>query len=486
MTKEGKRMRNKKNSMGLLERKRFERSARRRKRRIQLALGAVLAVALLIVGVVALKPWSWFQFGNSVETGKEAGKGTKKERRQAVIDEAKRLALSYAYDDAVAHLQTWEGYEKDEEIMKLISDIKAEKAACVPVKLEEVTHIFYHSLVVDEERAFGDESDPQTAGNNQWMTTVDEFNAITQEMYDRGYVMVSIHDLYEVTTDENGKEVWKEAEILLPKGKKAFVLSLDDLSYYHSYDDYGYASKLILDKNGKVVNEYYDADGDKYIGAYDCVPLMDEFVEKHPDASYRGAKGIIALTGYNGVLGYRTDVTYDLSHPDCDRHQKKWIEEHPDFNLENEREEAKKVADAMKANGWEFASHTWGHMRVGDRSLASIKVDSQKWKENVEPIVGSVDTIIFAHGQDLHPRVGAYPASNEKYQYLRSIGFRIFCNVDSTQYQTYLGEDYMRQGRRNLDGYRIYKNAIGAQNNVSDLFDASKILDPDRPPVPEL
>ena len=45
--------------------------------------------------------------------------------------------------------------EKDEEITKLISDIKAEKAACVPVKLEEVTHIFYHSLVVDEERAFG-------------------------------------------------------------------------------------------------------------------------------------------------------------------------------------------------------------------------------------------------------------------------------------------------------------------------------------------
>ena len=48
------------------------------------------------------------------------------------------------------------------------------------------------------------------------------------------------------------------------------------------------------------------------------------------------------------------------------------------------------------------------------------------------------------------------------------------------------GEDYLRQGRRNLDGYRIYKNAIGEQDNLSDLFDAAEILDPERPPVPDL
>mgnify|MGYP000718429092 FL=1 len=33
------------------------------------------------------------------------------------------------------------------------------------------------------------------------------------------------------------------------------------------------------------------------------VPLIDRFVEEHPDFSYRGAKGIVALTGYNGILG---------------------------------------------------------------------------------------------------------------------------------------------------------------------------------------
>lgn len=480
-------MREQKN-MGLLERKRYERNMRRRKKRITTGIiGALLVVALFFV-CFKWKPWKNISFGgDSVKvTNKVDEKKQKEELRKNTIEEAKRLAASYGYDEAVEKLQTVEKYEEDEEVLQLINDINAEKETCVPVKLEEVTHIFYHSLVVDEERCFGDESDPQTAGNNQWMTTIDEFNMITQEMYDRGFVMVSIHDLYDVTTDENGKEVWKPAEILLPPDKKAFVMSMDDLSYYHSYDNYGYAARLIIDENGDVVNEYYDADGEMHIGAYDYVPLLDKFVEEHPDASYKGAKGIIAMTGYNGVLGYRTDETYDLNHPTCDRHQKKWIQAHPDFSLEKEREDAKKVADAMKANGWEFASHTWGHIRVGDRGIDTIKRDTERWKKNVEPIIGETNTLIFAHGQDFYANKGEYPSTHEKYQYYRSQGFRIFCTVDSTKYQTFLGEDYMRQGRRNLDGYRIYKNAIGAQNNVSDLFDAKSILDPDRPPVPEL
>ena len=48
------------------------------------------------------------------------------------------------------------------------------------------------------------------------------------------------------------------------------------------------------------------------------VPLIDRFVEEHPDFSYRGAKGIVALTGYNGILGYRTDSSYETRPDDLD------------------------------------------------------------------------------------------------------------------------------------------------------------------------
>lgn len=479
-----------------MEKNEFRSIKKRRRRRsklsrqiIQIAIivVAVILAVLLLVGAVKLVG-KLFD-GKKEDTKKEqevVNEISVEEQNAMVMDEAKILAAGYDYDAAVELLKTIEGYEENADVQTLIGEIEAEKATCVPVNMEEVTHIFYHSLVVDPARAFANqESDPQAVGNNQWMTTVDEFNKITQEMYDRGFVLVSIHDLINVVTDENGNEKYEPATILLPPDKKPFVLSLDDLSYYHAYDNYGYATKLLIDENGDVMNEYTDAEGNTTIGAYDVVPLMDQFVKEHPDASYRGAKGIIALTGYNGVLGYRTDVTYDYNHPDCDSHQKKWMDAHPGFTLENERAEAKKVADAMKANGWEFATHTWGHIKMGERSLSSIQVDGQKWIDNVVPVIGEVDTIIYAHGQDIQGR-GDYSESNEKYQYLRSIGIRIFCDVDSTKYTTHFGPDYMRQGRRNLDGYRIYKNATGQQNNVSDLFDAATIIDPARPPVPEL
>lgn len=465
------------------------RKNRRRKIiRIVKIVGLVLA-AILIIGLIGFgvkKLVDIIGKDNKEVSGKVSQEETEEQKREKKLAEAKYLAVTYDYDAAIEVLKTVKDYEVDQEVEELITSIEQERDNCVPVNMDEVTHIFYHSLIVDTERAFKNhDTDSQAIGNNQWMTTIDEFNKITQTMYDNGYVMVSIHDLINVIQDESGNTVYEPAKIMLPKGKKAFVLSLDDLSYYHAYDGYGYATKLVVDENGKVMNEYTDADGNMTIGAYDVVPLMDQFIEEHPDASYRGAKGIIALTGYNGVLGYRTDETYDLSNPDCDIHQQAWIEEHPDFTLENERAEAKKVADAMKENGWEFASHTWGHLRVGDRNLESLQKDTEKWKNNVEPIVGETDTIIFAHGQDLQGR-GDYSESNAKYQYFRSQGYTIFCNVDSNLYTTWFGDDYLRQGRRNLDGYRIYRNATGAENNLSDLFDAKEILDPARPPVKPL
>ncbi len=407
-------------------------------------------------------------------------------RYEETVREADRLAASYDYDAAVALLQAMEGYETDTRLKEKVKEYEETKAACQPVNMEEITHVFYHTLVVDPERAFASQdTNPQAVGNNQWMTTVSEFEKITQEMYDRGYVIVSIHDLVRATKDENGKPVYEQGEILLPPGKKPYVLSQDDLCYYHSYDNYGYAARMVLDENGKPVCEYIQEDGTVLTGAYDVVPLLDAFLEEHPDASYRGAKGIIALTGYNGILGYRTDESYRNVDGDLNYDKKQWLARHPDFDIEKERAEAKKVADAMKADGWEFASHTWGHMKVGDASLNRLMTDTQKWRENVEPLVGGVDTIIFAHGQDLGDW-GAYDESNPKYRYLREQGYSIFCNVDSNQYRTWYGTDYLRQGRRNLDGYRIYNNAVGLQDSVSDLFDAAEIIDPERPPVPPL
>ena len=408
----------------------------------------------------------------------------KNQKRKETIAQAEKIAMGYDYDGAIELLKSLENYDKDADIIAKIAKLEAEKSTMVPVDMTQVTHIFYHSLVVDPERGFAG-NDSAAAGFKQWMTTVDEFNKITQAMYDNGYVLVDLHDLVTQTTDDNGNVHFTPNQIMLPEGKKPFVLSLDDLSYYHSYDGRGTASKMVLDENGKPTCEYIQADGTTVTGAYDCVPLLDQFLEEHPDGAYHGARGTIALTGYNGILGYRTDIAYKTGE-NLTEDQRAWLDAHPDFDWEKECEEAKKVAQAIKDDGWNFASHTWGHIRVGaNTSLETIKTDTEKWLAYVEPLIGETDTIIFAHGEDLADWHD-YSAENEKFTYLKSQGFNFFCNVDSSQYFLQIRDDYVRQGRRNLDGYRLWNDVHGEKNRTSDLFDASQILDPARTDMPSL
>lgn len=61
--------------------------------------------------------------------------------------------------------------------------------------------------------------------------------------------------------------------------------------------------KILLDDRGKPVCEYMDQDGTVWIGEYDLVPILDRFVEEHPDLATEG-QGNLGLTGYIGVLGY--------------------------------------------------------------------------------------------------------------------------------------------------------------------------------------
>lgn len=429
-----------------------------------------------------------FHFTSSPrEEEKEPANGQKEQHRQdsqqadasvsadAVMSQADRLAAMYDYDKAIELVQSQPGYESDSRWQEAVLRYQQQKEACVEYPIEEITHVFYHTLIRDSAKAF--DGDSKEAGYNQVMTTIDEFNKITQSMYEKGYVMVSLHDMAVVNEDGS----MSRGSILLPPGKKPFVLSQDDVSYYHYMDGDGMASKLVLDENGEVKAQYREDDGSIRTGDYDLVPLIDTFVEEHPDFSYRGRKGILAMTGYNGVLGYRTDIAYKTG-MNLDQTQQQFLQNHPDFNYEEEVQKAKEVADAMKANGWEFASHTWGHRNATADSAEKLQEDNEKWEAYVAPILGKTDMIIFAFGADIGDWQN-YAADNPKYQYYKSRGYRYYCNVDSSQYWVQMTGEYLRQGRRNLDGYRMYYNP----DMLSDLFDAGAVFDPARPvPVPPM
>ena len=398
---------------------------------------------------------------------------SKSSKEQSILDQAPIMSQQYNYDEAIKLLKGQKEFVSNKDYMDLAAKCQISKSSLVEYPLEKITHVFFHTLIKDTSKAF--DGDSKSGGYNQVMTTISEFNKIIQILYDKGYVLVSPHDMATVNKDGT----MSRGKIMVPEGKIPFVLSQDDVSYYHYMDGDGYASRLVLDENGDVKTEYIEDDGSVSVGDYDMVPLLDAFIKEHPDFSYHGRKGILAMTGYDGVLGYRTDIAYkDKENLQDD--QKAFLDSHPDFDYDQDVKDAKKVADAMKAEGWEFASHTWGHQNVGQISLEKLQADTEKFKKNVDPLIGGTDIIIFAFGTDI---TDAEDYSGDKFEYLKNQGYNYYCNVDSSQYFVQIRDRYFRQGRRNLDGYRMYYNP----ELLEDLFNAKDVFDPARPtPVPPM
>ena len=304
----------------------------------------------------------------------------------------------------------------------------------------DVAHIFFHPLITDPKVAFTGEAN-QAKGNNDWMITVEEFKRSLDELYKHHYILIDPHDAY----DFNSKPI-KKKSLKLPKGKKPLILSIDDMNYYEYMRGNGYADRLVLDKYNHVVSETKDKDGKvTQSESNDIVPILNQFVKKHPDFSLNGQKGVVGLTGYNGVLGYRTN---ELDSKDYSKR----------------KEQAIKVANAMKRDGWTFASHSWGHIDFANSSYDRIVKDTERWKKEVTPIIGKTDLFIFPHG--------AQDRGSAGYQYLENkAGFKFLAGVGPNNF-TDIGEDSVYQDRVAMDGLNLYdfKNKLKPFVNPDKVY----------------
>ena len=398
----------------------------------------------------------------------------------ALIAQADFIAAGYDYEKAISMLEASPYYADSTELAGKVAEYQqADSQLTVYSSPQTVTHIFFHSLIADPARAF--DGDVDTNGYNMYMTTIDEFIAILEEMYARGFVLISPYDLaQEVTVD--GVSSFVYGKIRLPEGKTPFIMSQDDLNYY-SYmigtgsgidetpvfvdqNNDGFAHKIVIGEDGFPTCEYMDADGNITTGDYDLVPVLETFIQSHPDFSYHGARAILGMTGYEGVFGYRTKPSYETAMGS--------------EAYAAEVQAAKEVAQCLRDHGWILASHSYGHPAYGNLTAERVETDSDKWERTVESIIGETDVILYPHGSDIHT-FREYTFENEKFAALYEDGFRYFFNVDGNQYWNQLGDCYFRGGRRNVDGYRMYHNP----DMLTDLFDVKDVFDSTRPtPVP--
>lgn len=317
----------------------------------------------------------------------------------------------------------------------------------VPAEYEEYTgrveHIFFHPLIAYPELTF--DYDYQSKGFDDWFVTVDEFNKIINSLYEKDFILVSPYEMFEY---KDGSFARKNP--MLPKGKKPIIISLDDMNYYEYMQENGTIHRLIFDSNNNVAAYTKRPDGTEIITRDNCIiPLLDDFVSKHPDFSHNGAKGCIGLTGFEGVLGYRT-------HKDSPTRQE-------------EIDKVLPIIKRLKDSGWTFASHSYAHRDTAQMSYDSLAEDCEKWKNEVQSLIGDTEIYLYPYGSGVK-------RDDPKYDLLVSYGFRSLCAVGIESYVEY-SDTALAMDRRHVDGI-----ALRHQRELNlDLYDANEIIDSIRP-----
>ena len=277
-----------------------------------------------------------------------------------------------------------------------------------------VEHLFFHPVVAYPELAF--DGDSKSDGIDDWMVTAGEYLKILESVYEKGYVLVDIADCWSEQTDESGQPRMVKNTLYLPEGKKPLILSYDDVNYYEYMLANGFTYKLIIGEDGKLWSWGKDPQGKEVVSRdLDAVTILDKFVEEHPDFSPFGAKGCLSLTGYEGILGYRTQTD-----------SKSWTAEQ-EANRQKEIEAVKPIVAELKRTGWTFGSHTWGHISLNTRTFDAVTADMQKWFAEVGSLVGETSVLFYPFGGRLDG--DDVQQSGPAFRWMQEHGFRIFCSV---------------------------------------------------------
>ncbi|WP_148412194.1 polysaccharide deacetylase family protein [Murimonas intestini] len=374
---------------------------------------------------------------------------TKEAALTKVLQEAQALADVYDYEAAMEKLgEVAEEYKKDDRVVQAKIEYQ-QKMGEMEAYDGDIPHIYFKSLIVDTARAF--DGDGNSALYNSSMTTVSEFNKMMEEMYKKGYVLIDIHETVTEVEQEDGSVTYVRSTPMVPEGKKPFVLSIDNVNYYEYMENDGFAKRLVLDENGDVKNLYVDAGGNELIGNYDIVPILDDFIKQHPDFSLRGARGIVGVTGYEGVFGYRVnDAQSSTYEADC--------------------EAVRKIADRLRKTGWQIASNTYNYSHLDELSFEEVKEDTDMWTDGVEDLVGESDILLYPYGEEVE-----YPS--DKLDYLEKSGFVFLCGMWGDKEFLQANTGYVRQTRREFSGYALHYRA----ESMEDFFDPAQIIDPARP-----
>lgn len=383
---------------------------------------------------------------------------------EQVMAEAEALAAGYDYDKAIEKLESIGDLTQHPEVAAKRAEYETAKNSLVEYKDPTlIPNLSFHVLIEDMARA---KQDAELGGKyNKNFVTTGEFSKILNQLYTNGYVLVDFNSFVATNTDLDGNEKFMVKSILLPEGKKPVMLTETMVNYFAYMVDGdgdgkadakgdGFANKLVVDGNGDIKAEYIDASGQTLVGNYDIVPILEDFIAEHPDFCYQGARAILAVTGHEGVFGYRCNTSYIGS----------VSQQYYDEQVAG----AKAITTALRDKGYTIACYTYKNDPYGKFSVAQIQADLQSWTSQVVNVIGPVDTFVFAQTS----RLTEYGASSNAFQVMYTSGFRYFISNDTSPL-TEINDTYVRQNRLMVTG----ENMQHKSSQFAGLFDTNAVLE---------
>jgi len=330
-----------------------------------------------------------------------------------------------------------------------------------------VEHIFFHEAIAWPELAFDGSSGQKGYDDN--MVTVTEYTRILENLYRNDYILVDLNDVWSEYTDEGGARRMRKNTLMLPEGKKPLVISFDDLSFYKYMSGDGFMEKYIIGEDGSIWASGVDPKGNPVVSQdYAVITLLDKFVRDNPGFSLGGVKGCIALTGYEGILGYRTHT---------DRNN-----DTQEFRLNRTQEIARvrPVIARLKETGWYFATHSYGHINLASASLERVKNDANRWMDEVGSLVGDTKIFIYPFGSRLDGN--DVWDTGPALRFYHDLGFRIFASVGREPFSRIKPDiSAVMLDRMNSDGITLRN----ARDRFLRFYDAREVFDESRPKGPD-
>lgn len=244
-------------------------------------------------------------------------------------------------------------------------------------------------LIADPDRAFDNDRYSEMA--NKELLTAAEFRLLLEVLYQNDYVLVHANEI----VDEDGKL----QSLIVPADKKPLLLFLDEFYFTPERIESGVCARLDLNAKQEVVGVVQDRmGGEELSDNATAINVLENFLQEHQDFSFNGAKGVIVLSGVDGLLGY--PLLPEQSARQLQQAQNIGLEfqQNPLDNLDANREKLAKIFAALRERQWLFASQSYGRLSIPDYSLAAISADTERMHELTVELCGPLEIFSFTGG----------------------------------------------------------------------------------------